>query len=89
MLPTNKISANNFITTGIGDATIDSATTITLSGPDGTIISTGAFRLANITTTQRNALAPENGDLIYNTTDSKLQGYQNGAWINIDDGSAA
>ena len=89
LIVTNKISANNFITTGIGDATIDSATTITLSAPDGTIISTGALRLANITTTQRNALASQNGDLIYNTTDSKLQGYQNGAWINIDDGSAA
>ena len=85
----NKISATNFITTGTGEATIDSATTITLSAPDGIVISNGSLRLANLTTIERNALAPQNGDLIYNTTDNKLQGYQNGAWINIDDGSAA
>ena len=85
----NKLSAVSFISTGTGSAVIDSATTITLSAPDGTIIPTGPLRLANITTTLRNAIAAQNGDLIYNTTDNRLQGYQNGAWINIDDGSAA
>ena len=85
----NNISAVNFTSTGTGVATIDSATTITLSAPDGTLISSGTLRLANLTTTQRNALTPQNGDLIYNTTDNKLQGYQNSAWINLDDGSAA
>jgi len=46
--------------------------------------SEGTFRLPSIDTTARNALTPANGDMIYNTTDSKLQGYQAGAWINID-----
>jgi len=85
----NNISAVSYTSTGTGIARIDSATTITLSAPDGTIVSNGSLRLANLTTTERNALASQNGDLIYNTTDNKLQGYQNGAWINIDDGSAA
>ena len=44
----------------------------------------GTFRLPNIDTTARNSLTAANGDMIYNTTDSKLQGYQAGAWINID-----
>lgn len=82
-----KVESIQTSTTGI--PTITSATTVVVTAPEGTIISTGTLRLANITTTQRNALTPENGDLIYNTTDNKLQGYQNGAWINIDDGSAA
>lgn len=44
----------------------------------------GTFRLPNLDTTARNALTAANGDMIYNTTDGKLQGYQAGAWINID-----
>ena len=45
---------------------------------------TGTVRLANLTTTERNALTAANGDMVYNITDSKLQGYQAGAWINLD-----
>ena len=56
---------------------------------DRTVSFDGTARLANLSTTDRNALSASNGDLIYNTTDNRLQGYQNGAWINIDDGSAA
>jgi hypothetical protein len=39
--------------------------------------------MASFTTTERNALTPENGDIIYNTTDNKFQGYENGAWANL------
>ena len=44
----------------------------------------GTFRLPNIDTTARNSLTAANGDMIYNTTVGRLQGYQSGAWINID-----
>ena len=46
---------------------------------------TGFLRTPQLTTTQRNALAAENGMLVYNTTDNKFQGYQNGAWVNLTD----
>lgn len=36
-----------------------------------------------LTTTQRNALTPANGFLIYNSTDEKIQCYQNGSWQNL------
>lgn len=85
----NNIRANNFISTGVGVAIIDSATSVTISAPDGAIISNGPLRLANLSTTERNAVAAQNGDLIYNTTDNKIQGYQNGGWINIEDGASA
>jgi hypothetical protein len=41
------------------------------------------FRLASFTTGQRDALTPVNGDLIYNSSFNKFQGYENGAWANI------
>ena len=31
----------------------------------------------------RDALTPANGMVIYNTTDNKFQGYENGAWANL------
>lgn len=49
----------------------------------------GTLRLANLSTTQRNALSAANGDMIYNTTANRIQAFQNGAWINLDDGTAA
>ena len=43
----------------------------------------GAMLLGNLTTTERNALTAANGMVIYNTTDNKFQGYENGAWANL------
>lgn len=60
---------------------------VSSSATSGVTSLSGSLRLANFTTTQRNSLTPSNGDLIYNTTVNKIQGYQNGSWINLDDGS--
>jgi len=46
-------------------------------------------KFGSYTTTQRNALTSSNGMVIYNSSDNRFQGRQNGAWINLDDGSAA
>mgnify|MGYP006078254917 FL=1 len=40
-------------------------------------------QFASYTTTQRNSLSPSNGAVIYNSTDSKFQGYAGGSWINL------
>lgn len=63
----------------------DGIITVNVGATQNTIgQSEGTFRLPSIDTTARNLLTPANGDMIYNITDSKLQGYQAGAWINID-----
>lgn len=40
-------------------------------------------QFGSITTTERNALTPANGMVIYNSTDNKFQGYENGSWVNL------
>jgi hypothetical protein len=76
-------TSTSFTAGGAGSPTLDSASTITLDAPDGTRVTGGAFRVPTLTTTERNALTPGNGDIIYNTTDNKFQGYENGAWVNL------
>jgi hypothetical protein len=44
---------------------------------------TKSLALTPMTTTQRNALSPTNGMIIYNTTTSKFQGYSGGAWLDL------
>lgn len=41
------------------------------------------FKLVSLTTTQRDALTPENGYMIYNTTTNQIEGYENGAWVDL------
>ena len=55
---------------------------------NGTGKFSGYVIFGSYTTTQRNALTPQNGMVIYNTTANKFQGRQNGSWINLDTGSA-
>ena len=43
----------------------------------------GTIRFSGITTVQRDTLTAVNGDMIYNSSLNKFQGYANGAWGNI------
>jgi hypothetical protein len=83
------VTANSFISTGGGAPTLESETVINLQAGERVRVTTSPFRLAQLTTTERNLISPVAGDLIYNTTDNRFQGYQNGGWINLDDGTAA
>ena len=85
----NSVSADSFINTGIGSPNITSLSTITFNAADGVIITGSQFRLPSFDNTQRNALTPGNGDLIYNTSVDKIQAYQSGSWINLEDGTSA
>jgi hypothetical protein len=48
----------------------------------------GALLLSRMTTTQKNALTAVNGMVLYDATLTKLQGYENGAWVNFRETSA-
>ena len=81
----NTAYAKTFVSTSTGVPTIDSASTITLSSQDGTIVSGGPFRLPSYNNAQRDALSAVVGDIIYNTQDNKIQAYINGVWRRLDD----
>jgi len=79
-----NLSVESFTTSGTGAAVVEAGTNLELTAGNAVVVTSSPLRLASFTTSERNLLAAQNGDLIYNTTDNKLQGYQNGSWINID-----
>lgn len=81
----NDLTVNgDIITTSTGTPEVFSETDILLTAANRVTVTQSPFKLAGFTTAERDALTAENGDMIYNTTDNKFQGYQNGSWINLD-----
>jgi len=86
---TGNITGGNILTSGVISTTgniASSGTVIADTVIANTVITTGstsAFRLPNLNQTQINALIPQNGDLVYNTTDNLPQIYQSGVWRNF------
>lgn len=54
------------------------------SDPDDKIFLEDVVNINNLTSTQITALtAPQNGDLVYNSSTHKFQGYANGSWVDL------
>jgi hypothetical protein len=47
------------------------------------VVGGGTLRLPSLTTAQIANVTAANGDMIYNSSVNKFQGYENGAWANI------
>ena len=74
---TPAICAQNNQKVGIGTNSVDSGATLEVDG------TTGGILFPRLSTTNRDALTPTNGLVIYNTTTSKFQGYAGGAWVDL------
>jgi len=81
---TGNVTANNFIGSSAGNTTLSSATNLDLSANTAVRVTGGAtFRLPSLNAAQIANIVAVNGDLIYNTTVNKIQGYEAGAWGNL------
>ena len=49
----------------------------------GEIVADGFVQLGYYTQAERDNISAVNGMIIYNTTDNKFQGYENGSWVNL------
>lgn len=76
---TGTTLAANVLTSSL--TTVGTLTSLNVAGP--TVITNGIFRMPSFTTTARNALTAVNGDVIYNSTLNKFQGFENGVWVNL------
>ena len=84
ILTTGNVTAGNFVGGGAGTPTLSSATNLDLSAVSAVrVIGGGTFRLPSLTTAQIANTIAANGDMIYNSSVNKFQGYENGAWANI------
>jgi hypothetical protein len=83
LVVTNTVTADRFISTGTETPEISASANLNLTAGNAVVVTSSPLRMASFTTTERNALAAQNGDIIYNTTDNKFQGYENGAWANL------
>jgi len=80
---TFDLDVNSFTVSGSSTTSITAGANIELNATTRVLVTDTPFRLASFTTVERDALSAENGDMIYNTTDNKFQGYENGAWANL------
>ena len=71
-----------------GSIVADDSTTI-VDAINGTISASGFIQFGSYTDTEIAEITPSNGMVYYNTTDNRFRGYQNNAWINLDDGTTA
>ena len=89
LLTTTFLTVDNILlqgtltTQGSGTPEIVSDNEINLDAGTRVDLVRGPLRMARFTTAERDLLVAQNGDVIYNTTDNKFQGYENGSWTNL------
>jgi hypothetical protein len=83
-LTVNNLNVNGTITSqGSGTPEIFSDNEVLLTAGTRVEITGSPLKMASFTTGDRDLLTAINGDVIYNTTLNKFQGYANGTWVDF------
>jgi len=83
----NVVYAESFQATSVGSPTVTSSSSINLSANDRVYVNKSPINLADYTETTRDDIVAIDGDIVYNSTDNKFQGYANGAWVDVSNSS--
>ena len=73
LVVSNTVRANKLVSTAAGVPKFESTTNIELNAQGAVIIGSSQLRIKSFTTAERDALTASTGDIIYNTTLSKMQ----------------
>jgi len=81
--PDNGVTINTLLLNKDGNVGINVFAPTEKLDVDGNAQLTGSLLLGRLDATAIGTLTPANGMIVYNTTDNKFQGYENGAWANL------
>jgi hypothetical protein len=77
------VRAATFETTSVGITELFSETILNLRAVTAVAVLDAPLRLPRMSTATRDSFVAQNGDVIYNTSTNKFQGYENGSWVNL------
>jgi hypothetical protein len=83
LVVSNKVTADSFESSSTSVPEFYSATNLNLTAGNAVVVTQSPLRLAQFTTAERDLLTAQNGDIIYNTSLNKFQGYENGSWVSL------
>lgn len=78
-----SITTDELTVQGLGNTTITSGADVELNSPNRVKVVQSPFRLATMTTAERDSIIATPGDMIYNTDVDKFQGFAGGIWVNL------
>jgi hypothetical protein len=79
----NGLFSGNVKAASFSGSVVNDDSTTFIDAIDGSVTARSFVQFGSLTTSERDALAATNGMVIYNETDNKFQGFENGSWVNL------